>query len=164
MPASFKIAPLRVQDAEAVERLIDKVLGPGRFARTAYRLREAAPAPAPGLSLCAWQETDLAGAVSFWPIRIGTASALLLGPLVVARAYQGKGAGLALLQAGCRAAEKNRHQLVILVGDPPYYARAGFIPVPPGQMTLPGPVDYGRLLMRELRPGAGQARGPVRGG
>ena len=31
-------------DAEAILRLNERVFGPGRFARTAYRLREATPA------------------------------------------------------------------------------------------------------------------------
>ena len=36
----------------------------------------------------------------------------------------------------------------------PYYGRFGFKPVPPGQITLPGPVDPARLLALELVPGA----------
>ena len=43
--------------------------------------------------------------------------------------------------------------LVLLVGDMPYYGRFGFAPVPPGQITLPGPVDPARLLALELEPG-----------
>ena len=42
----------------------------------------------------------------------------------------------------------------MLVGDEPYYGRFGFHPVPPGQITLPGPVDARRLLAAELAPGA----------
>ncbi len=45
-------------------------------------------------------------------------------------------------------------RLVVLVGDEPYYGRFGFRPVPPGQITLPGPVDPRRLLAAELEPGA----------
>jgi len=40
------------------------------------------------------------------------------------------------------------------VGDMPYYGRFGFVPIPPGQITLPGPVDPKRLLALELQPGA----------
>jgi predicted N-acetyltransferase YhbS len=43
---------------------------------------------------------------------------------------------------------------VLLVGDAPYYARAGFKPVPPRQLIMPGPVDPERLLCCELRDGA----------
>jgi len=57
--------------------------------------------------------------------------------------------------------------LVLLVGDMPYYGRFGFQPVPPGQITLPGPVDSARLLALELVPGTltgstGQVKGYAR--
>jgi predicted N-acetyltransferase YhbS len=44
----------------------------------------------------------------------------------------------------------------------PYFGRFGFQPVPPGQITLPGPVDPARLLAVELVPGALKgAKGPM---
>jgi predicted N-acetyltransferase YhbS len=53
---------------------------------------------------------------------------------------------------------------VILVGDMPYYARSGFVPVPPGQIVLPGPVDPARLLALELAPSAlAGVKGVVKG-
>ena len=38
----------------------------------------------------------------------------------------------------------------MLVGDEPYYAKAGFKPIPKGRVTMPGPVDPQRLLVAEL--------------
>jgi predicted N-acetyltransferase YhbS len=53
-------------------------------------------------------------------------------------------------------------RLVILVGDQNYYVKVGFGPVPPGRLTMPGPVDASRLLFRELDMGAfGHAHGPI---
>ena len=52
------------------------------------------------------------------------------------------------------AARADGLALVLLVGDEPYYARLGFVRVPAGQITLPGPVNPQRLLAAELRPGA----------
>jgi len=43
---------------------------------------------------------------------------------------------------------------VILVGDEPYYVRAGFSRVPPGRLTLPRTRRPDRLLWLELVPGA----------
>jgi predicted N-acetyltransferase YhbS len=43
---------------------------------------------------------------------------------------------------------------VLLVGDEAYYSRVGFKPVPKGLATMPGPVDYSRLLVAELAGGA----------
>jgi len=43
---------------------------------------------------------------------------------------------------------------VLLVGDEPYYAKAGFKRIPKGRATMPGPVDPARLLICELVDGA----------
>jgi predicted N-acetyltransferase YhbS len=52
------------------------------------------------------------------------------------------------------AAREKGHRLVILVGDEPYYGKAGFKPIPPGRAIMPGPVDPARLLVAELADGA----------
>jgi len=64
------------------------------------------------------------------------------------------GIGARLMEVALEAAREAGHGLVILVGDAPYYARFGFRPVPPGKVTLPGPVDPNRLLVAELSEGA----------
>jgi predicted N-acetyltransferase YhbS len=70
----------------------------------------------------------------------------------------------ALVEAGLTRAKAEGFRLVLLVGDMPYYGRFGFEPVPPGQITLPGPVDPARVLALELVPGALQAAtGQVKG-
>jgi predicted N-acetyltransferase YhbS len=51
-------------------------------------------------------------------------------------------------------ARQQGHKLVVLVGDEPYYAKAGFRLIPKGQATMPGPVDPARLLVAELADGA----------
>ena len=95
------------------------------------------------------------GGIRFTEVRIWQAgNVLLLGPLVVDPAYKGNGYGRALVQEGLTRARAQGFALVLLVGDMPYYARFGFVPVPPGQITLPGPVDPARLLVLELSPGA----------
>ena len=43
---------------------------------------------------------------------------------------------------------------VVLVGDEPFYSKAGFKRIPKGQVKMPGPVDPARLLVAELAPGA----------
>ena len=43
---------------------------------------------------------------------------------------------------------------MVLVGDEPYYGKAGFKRIAKGQVTMPGPVDPARLLIAELAPGA----------
>ena len=84
----------------------------------------------------------------------GEEKALLLGPLVVHPAHKGNGFGKKLAEDGLARARAQGFRLVILVGDMPYYGRFGFVPIPLGQITLPGPVDPARLLALELSPGA----------
>ncbi len=60
------------------------------------------------------------------------------------------------------AAREAGHDLIILIGDAPYYARFGFEVLPPGQLMLPGPADPGRFLALELAEGVlKQRRGSV---
>ncbi len=160
---SLLLEPETPDDAEAIERLNERVFGPGRFARTAYRIREKAD-PDPSLSFVARVGTLLIGAVAMTPIAIGGAKALLLGPLIVEPVFRLQGIGEALVTRSLVAAKAAGWTLVILVGDEPYYSRMGFQPAPPGRITLPGPVDPSRLLYCELEPGAldaaeGEARG-----
>lgn len=148
-------------DAAAVERLAERAFGPGRFARTAYRLREVA---APDWDLCfvARVSTLLVGANRMTPIRIGEAPALMLGPLTVDPAFRGRGIAAGLVVRSLDAARAAGHGLVMLVGDEPYYRRFGFTRVPAGRLLMPGPVDAARVLWCELRPGASEAAsGPV---
>jgi predicted N-acetyltransferase YhbS len=157
------LEPATDDDAEPIERLNERVFGPGRFARAAYRIRETTPAD-PGLSFVARVGTLLVGASSMTPIAIGGSPALLLGPLIVEPVFRSQGIGEALVNRSLEAARAAGWKLVILVGDEPYYARMGFARTPAGQISLPGPVDPDRLLYRELEPGAlaavnGVARG-----
>ncbi len=153
----FTITP-GAHDAQA-EALLDAAFGPQRRLKSSYRLREGAR-PAPGLSFLAHDKTGgrLAGLVSFWPLRItgDGRPALLLGPLAVHPDFQRKGLGGKLMDHGLKAARDNGHELVILVGDEPYYASHGFHKVPEGRLLMPGPFDPARLLYAELKPGAFQ--------
>src|ERR1700691_4247834 len=148
-------------DAEAIERLNERVFGPGRFARTAYRLREEAQ-PDLSLSFVARVGTLLVGANRMTPILIGETRALLLGPLIVEPVFRSQGIGEALVMRSLEAARQAGAKLAILVGDEPYYARMGFKSTPPGRVRLPGPVDPARVLYCEIEPGAFEGvNGPV---
>jgi predicted N-acetyltransferase YhbS len=152
--ASFEIRLETDGDAQILSELSAHAFGPGRFTRSAYRVREGVP-PVKGLSLCGQVNGKVVGGIRFTAIRIGEMeSAALLGPLVVDPAEKGNGYGKALVEEGLTRARAKGFSLVLLVGDMPYYARFG----------LPGPVDPARLLALELVPGAlGGARGMVRG-
>lgn len=150
---AIHIRPEMPGDADAILHLHERAFGPGRFARTAFRLREGAPA-LPDLSFAALVGTLLVGSVRMSPIFAGREPALALGPLAVEPAFEKRGIGAALMERALEAGRAAGHTLVLLVGDEPYYGRFGFSVVPKGRLRLPGPVDPARLLAAELAPGA----------
>lgn len=161
---SLDLHPETPADLAAIERLHERAFGPGRFSRTAFRLREGVPSFA---SLCftARVGTLLVGSIRLSPIEIGRGvPAVLLGPITIDPAFQSKGIGGALMRRAMDQARQEGHRLIMLVGDAPYYERFGFAVVPPGRLVLPGPVDPARLLVAELVEGAfAGVAGPVRG-
>lgn len=157
MPTTSEIAltilPETASDAIAIERLHERTFGPGRFARTAYRLRETRDHSL-ALSFTARVGTLMVGSIRLTPILIDTTPALLLGPLTVEPPFRGRGIGSALIARALADAKAAGHRLVLLVGDEPYYSRSGFRKIPKGQVTMSGPVDPARLLVAELHDGA----------
>jgi predicted N-acetyltransferase YhbS len=150
MAGTWQIRAERPDDAAAVDALSDQGFGPGRFAKTAYRLREGVD-PEAALSFVATQGGVLVGAVRFWPIAVDRDKALLLGPLAVREELRGRGIGVALMKHGIEAARAADYAAILLVGDEPYYGRAGFARLKPGQVRLPGPVDPARVLGLALK-------------
>jgi predicted N-acetyltransferase YhbS len=150
---SLLILPEQPDDGPAIERLYERTFGPGRFARTAYRLREAKEHRR-DLSFTARIGTLLVGSVRLTPVLIGEVPALLLGPLTIEPPFRSRGIGRALIEASLKAARDAGTKLVLLVGDEPYYGRMGFKRVPHKQVEMPGPVDRDRVLIAELQPDA----------
>ena len=120
-------------DAAAVEAVVLAAFGPGRFAKTAERLRERG-----------------AATVGF--------EALFLGPIAVEAGSRRAGLGADLVAACIDHARATGASGVLLVGDSPYFSRFGFGPSP--DVDLPGPVDRRRLLWLPLAQSS--VRGPVR--
>lgn len=158
----FTLRAQTAADQPAIERLNARVFGPGRYARSAYRLRENV-LPEEALSFVACVGPLLVGSNIMTRIRCGDMPALLLGPLTVDPAFRKGGIGEALMCRSLEAAQSAGHELVLLVGDLLYYGRCGFNRVPEGRLAFCGPVDPDRLLYLELVPGAfSRAHGTVR--
>lgn len=146
----YQIATETAEDLWEVEALFDLCFAPGREALSSYRLRDGV---APVEDLCRVARDDLgilAGAIRHWPVRVGGAPALLLGPVAVHPTRQGEGLGHDLVEDALkRAVAWDR---VMLVGDAPYYARFGFTRLE--NVIMPPPTNPARVLGRALRSGA----------
>lgn len=152
LPDPPVLLPERPADRARVEGLIARAFGPGRFAKTAERLREYA-APDLAMSFVAWEGPAAVGCVRQWPVHVGDTPALLLGPFAVESAERGRGLGAALIRRACDAAADAGHGLIVLVGDEPFFGPLGFSVALASRVRLPGPVDQRRVLARELRSG-----------
>jgi len=117
---SLSILPETEGDAEAIARLHERTFGPGRYARSAYRIREGR-GHVLALSFTARIGTLLVGSVRLTPICIGETPALLLGPLTVEPPFREHGVGSALIDRALAEAKGQGHRLVVLVGDEPFY-------------------------------------------
>ncbi len=158
------LVPERPSDCDAIEKLHRRTFGPGRFTRTAFRIREQAPHD-PRLSFTAHVGTMMVGSVRLTHIAIGETPALLLGPLTVEPPFRAVGIGCAadgsLHGSGARRRSQAHHSRGRCAL---YYNRFGFRHVPPGRIQMPGPCDPARLLVAELVPGAFEGvHGPARG-
>ena len=152
----FRITPEIPDDLDEVEYLYDLAFAPGRSALSSYRLRDGVDRIAE-LSLVARDKYDiLAGAIRFWPVRIGQAghSALLLGPVAVHPTRQGEGLGNLLISEALERALNIGWSRIILIGDEPYYRRYGFRREVARNMQFPPPTNPDRLLAKALTDGA----------
>ena len=156
----IELQPESPADWWEVEALYDLCFAPGREALSSYRLRDGVD-PVTGLSMVA-RDSDgtVAGAIRFWPVHVGGAPALLLGPVAVHPTHQGEGLGALLINQGLDAARAAGWARVMLVGDAPYYGRFGFTRL--DGVEMPPPTNPDRILGRDLEPDAWRdVRGPV---
>ena len=149
-------------DDQFVEELQALAFGPGRFARTAFRVRERFPIDT---SLSLIGELDGRPVASVWmtPISVGDSDGYLLGPLATDPAHRGRGAGKLLVrEVTARALARGEGSFVLLIGDEPYYGPLGFAATTPGAVEFPGPVDPRRVLLHSADPGlALRLAGPI---
>lgn len=163
---AYEIVPDSPEHADAVEALYDDVFGPGRFAKTAERLREG-NSPIADASLVAIDGDGLTGVVRVWPVKVGGSDdqgggrAAFLGPIAVAERRRGNGVAFKLMERAIGVCREQGYAAVILVGDHEYYERFGFHPAGDGRFLLPGPVDQKRVLIRDLSDRAAKLKGEL---
>lgn len=150
--SGISIQPDSPEFDDAIDSLFDQGFGPGRFAKTAERLREG-NIERYDLSRVALKDDEIVAAGKVWPIEIGGAPALFFGPFAVDIAERHHGLGRIIMDSCIEAAIAAGERAMLLVGAASYFEPSGFEIVPKDLLTLPGPVDPKRLQWRALRPG-----------
>lgn len=79
---------------------------------------------------------------------------LALAPLAVVPARRGAGIGSALVRAGLEACRAAQAPFAVVLGDPRYYVRFGFVAAARFGLRYPGAVRADAFQALELEPGA----------
>ncbi len=145
-------------EIQEADQLVARVFGPGRYAKSAYRLREQSCEGA-GVCFIALKKDEpnkMIGCVRLTPVMLHTAYSreekfYLLGPIAVDADFQGRGAGSVLMKAAIDFVDDPSVAIreIILVGDEAYYTRFGFKrAASERKIIFPGPADANRILIR----------------
>jgi putative acetyltransferase len=103
-----------------------------------------------GLSIVALVGDRIVGHTVCSRATIEGAAALGLGPLGVLPTYQQRGVGKALVHAVLAAADALDEPVVVLLGDPAYYQRFGFVLAEPLGVQPPDPDWAPHFQLRQL--------------
>jgi len=120
------------------------------------------------LSLVAVEGDAIIGHIFFSPVTFEGADAdnlrvLGLGPVAVRPDYQGQGIGTQLIGQGVEQCCQRGAAAVVVLGDPVFYARFGFIPAEEKGLRCEYRVPEGAFRVLELKLGALEhCRGLVR--
>jgi putative acetyltransferase len=149
------IRPEHSADFEPVRALLLASFRREAQARLADRLRASGKI---ALALVAEEEERILGHIVFSKIAVGAeggdVDALALAPLAVLPAFQRLGIGSALVSAGLERCRVERHSRVLVLGDPAYYSRFGFVPAARFGLKCPFPTAASAFMAIELEPGA----------
>lgn len=119
------VRPETPEDAAAVRDVETRAFDRAGEAALVDALRDAGKAT---VSLVATVDGRVVGHVLFSPVTLdGAPLGLGLAPLAVDPDVQRRGVGIALVRAGLDAARAAGHGVVVVLGDPAYYRRFGFV-------------------------------------
>jgi putative acetyltransferase len=151
-------------DSQAIYRVNAIAFGRGHEANLVDRLRGL-----PGtLSLVAVEGDAIVGHIFFSPVTLADAGAdnilvLGLGPVAVLPEYQRGGIGSQLIRHGLAQCRQRGGRAVVVLGDPQFYARFGFVPAAEKQLRCEYTAPEGAFRVLELEPGTLEGcRGLVR--
>lgn len=146
---TLSIRPERPADHAAISRIVYAAFlnhpqhAPGAPPTEHKIIDSLRKAGALTLSLVYEEDREITGHIAFSPVLMDgqTSKWYGLGPVAVSPDRQRKGIGSALIREGIRQLTESGAAGVVLVGDPNYYIRFGFVPRP--ELTLDGvPAQY----------------------
>lgn len=106
------------------------------------------------LALVALDQDKIIGHVMLTETKVitdkGEKTILLLAPLSVAVEYRSQGIGGELIEETAKRAEKMGYKAIVLIGDPNYYKRYGFVRADQYDIVPKVKIDPQFVLIREL--------------
>jgi putative acetyltransferase len=115
------------EDREAVWDVVARAFGQSDEADLVDALRTDA-AWIPGFSVVGVRSGRVVGSALLTRLPVGGAPAVALAPVAVAPQAQGSGVGSAMVRELLRRAAEAGERLVVVLGEPAYYNRFGFVP------------------------------------
>ncbi|GID98551.1 GNAT family N-acetyltransferase [Amorphoplanes digitatis] len=128
------VRPERAEDFDAVRQVLLAAFETDGEARLVEALRRS-DAFLPDLSVVAEHDGAVAAYALLSRITVGDDAGLALGPVAVLPDLQKRGLGAAVIREALRRAADAGERLVLVLGDPAYYGRFGFVPAAPYGIT-----------------------------
>ena len=122
------------EDADGIRRLLEEAFGGEAEARLVAALRPT-HAWLPEFSVVAEENGQVVAFALLSRVMIGGEAGLALGPVAVAPRRQRQGLGTSVVRDALRRATEARERMVLVLGDPAYYRRFGFVPAAPYGIT-----------------------------
>ncbi|HYB99929.1 MAG TPA: N-acetyltransferase [Candidatus Limnocylindrales bacterium] len=148
-----RVRPATAGDLEAICRIHQAAFATGAEARLVAALVRAGQ---DRISLVAQRDETVVGHVLMSPVAIAGRSdistALGLAPLAVLPRFQRLGAGAALVRAGLEQARLHACSFCVVLGNPAYYARFGFVPASRFGLACLY-TDGDQFMVAEVQPG-----------
>lgn len=138
-------------DTDKIFNLLHRSFGPGRFARSVYRLREKTNRETE-FSYIYELNKDILSSISYYQTFLNNdIKGLLLGPLAVDPKHRGKGFGVELVKYTISLIKKTMdYDFILVVGDYQYYEKFGFKKIDT-TFNFYGPVRVEKVLILDLQ-------------
>jgi len=106
------------------------------------------------VSLIAVEQDEIVGHVAFSPVSVlGATDGVGLAPVAVLRSHRRRGIAEQLVRGGLAACQRADYGFVVVLGEPGYYRRFGFVPA--SRLALRDEYAGGEAFqVLELRPGS----------